>query len=107
MSALAPVTFVAFLASAVLGSEPPTQDVKEELREAGKHVGNAARTVVDRTKEGVRTAVDRTKEGVGTAADRTKKAVGTAADRTKEGVGTAAEKVRSTGTKTGHKRSEE
>lgn len=91
MSAIAPLTFVAFLASASLASEPPTQDVKEELREAGKHVGNAARTVVDRTKEGVRTAADRTKEAVGTAAEKVRTAT-TKTGRKLERAGDSAKK---------------
>ena len=59
------MTFVALLAWASLGfaqesstGSVPTQSVKEELRQAGKHVGNAARIGAERTKEGLRTAGD-------------------------------------------------
>jgi hypothetical protein len=60
MTTIAPMTLVAFVAWASLGfaeesssaSQPRTQGVKEELRQAGKHVGNAARVAAERTKEG-------------------------------------------------------
>jgi type II secretory pathway component PulJ len=59
MIAIAPMTLVAFVAWASLvfaeesssASQPQTQSVKEELRQAGKHVGNAARVAAERTKE--------------------------------------------------------
>src|SRR5712692_7485649 len=100
MTTIAPMTFVTFLAWASLGfseesssaSQPRTQGLKEELRQAGKHVGNAARVAAERTKEGLRTAGEKTKEGLRTAGEKTK-----------EGLQTAGDKIGTTATKTGKK----
>ncbi len=91
MTTIAPMTFVTFLAWASLGfseesssaSQPRTQGLKEELRQAGKHVGNAARVAAERTKEGLRTAGEKVRTTATKTGKKLEQAGGSAKKKTK------------------------
>ncbi|HEX9508238.1 MAG TPA: hypothetical protein VF947_07505 [Myxococcales bacterium] len=90
MTAIAPMTFVTLLAWASLGfgqeaasASEPTQSVKEELRQAGQHVGNATRIAAERTKEGLRTAGEKVRTTATKTGKKLEQAGGSAKKKTK------------------------